>query len=154
AIAYAHPNARVRLRNNRKIKEGCANCSTLFWIDTHEFPLGSIPPVAPALAISSAGFAPNATDEIPIKSVITAKMQMKCHVRRSCLFRNDFVKMSMEFGCVFASISFCELMVYKILGPCATQKTVRNSDIVFLCTAIDVTARTDAKRSPSARWRC
>jgi hypothetical protein len=45
------------------MKSGCANCSTLFSIDTHELPLGSIPPVAPALAISSAGFAPNATDD-------------------------------------------------------------------------------------------
>ena len=33
------------------MKSGWANCSTLFWIDTHELPLGSIPPVAPALAI-------------------------------------------------------------------------------------------------------
>jgi hypothetical protein len=37
-----------------------------------ELPLGSIPPVAPALAISSAGFAPNAAeDEKPRKAMTT-----------------------------------------------------------------------------------
>jgi hypothetical protein len=45
------------------MNEGWANCSTLFCIDTHELPFGSTPPVAPALAISSAGLAPNAAEE-------------------------------------------------------------------------------------------
>jgi hypothetical protein len=45
------------------MNEGCANCSRLCSIDSHESPLGSIPPVAPAFAISSAGFAPHAADD-------------------------------------------------------------------------------------------
>ena len=63
AIANAQPTARVRLRKSRRMNDGCPNCSTLFWIDTHELPLGSMPPVAPALAISSAGLAPNAAED-------------------------------------------------------------------------------------------
>jgi hypothetical protein len=54
------------------MNEGCANCSTLFSIDSHEFPLGSIPPPAPAFAISSAGLAPNAAgDKKPRKAMTT-----------------------------------------------------------------------------------
>jgi hypothetical protein len=44
----------------------------LCWIDTHELPLGSIPPVAPALAISSAGLAPNAAEDNTLTRAITA----------------------------------------------------------------------------------
>ena len=50
AIAYAQPTARLRLRNSRRMNSGCPNCSTLCWIDTHEFPFGSIPPVAPVFS--------------------------------------------------------------------------------------------------------
>ena len=63
AIAKAQPTAKLRLRKSRRMNEGWANCSTLFSIDSHEFPLGSIPPPAPALAISSAGLAPNAAED-------------------------------------------------------------------------------------------
>jgi hypothetical protein len=63
AIVNAQPTARVRLRKSRSMNDGCANCSRLCSIDSHEFPLGSIPPVAPAFAISSAGFAPHAADD-------------------------------------------------------------------------------------------
>src|SRR5206468_8551261 len=63
AIAYAQPTARLRLRNSRRMNSGCPNCSTLFWIDTHELPFGSMPPVAPDLAISSAGLAPSAAED-------------------------------------------------------------------------------------------
>src|SRR3954468_21656228 len=67
AIANAQPTAKVRLRKSRRMNEGWANCSTLLWIDTHELPFGSTPPVAPALAISSAGLAPNAAEEHKLK---------------------------------------------------------------------------------------
>ena len=63
AIANAQPTARVRLRKSRRMNEGWANCSRLFSIDSHELPLGSIPPPAEALAISSAGLAPNAAED-------------------------------------------------------------------------------------------
>ena len=43
----------------------------LCWIDSHELPCGSVPPVvAPVLNISSAGLAPNAvTDNMPISAM-------------------------------------------------------------------------------------
>src|SRR5947208_784071 len=72
AIANAQPTARVRLRKSRSINEGCANCSRLCSIDTHELPLGSIPPVAPALAISCAGLAPNAAEDNTLTRAMTA----------------------------------------------------------------------------------
>src|SRR6476660_1392684 len=54
------------------MNEGWANCSRLFSIDTHELPFGSIPPVAPALAISSAGLAPNAAEDKTLTRAMTA----------------------------------------------------------------------------------
>src|SRR5206468_2734935 len=71
AIAYAQTTARPRLRNSRRMNSGCPNCSTLFSIDSHELPLGSIPPVAPALAISSAGLAPNAAEDNKLTKAMT-----------------------------------------------------------------------------------
>src|SRR4029077_1990656 len=72
AIAYAQPTAKLRLRKSRRMNVGWANCSTLFSIDSHEFPLGSIPPPAPALAISSAGLAPNAAEDKTLTRAMTA----------------------------------------------------------------------------------
>src|SRR5436309_7074055 len=72
AIAYAQPTARLRLRKSRRMNSGCPNCSTLYWIDTHELPLGSIPPVDPALANSSAGLAPIAAEDKTLKMPMTA----------------------------------------------------------------------------------
>src|SRR5207249_6184359 len=72
AIAYAQPTARLRLRKSRRMNSGCPNCWILCWIDTHELPFGSIPPVAPALAISSAGLAPNAAMDKTLTSAMTA----------------------------------------------------------------------------------
>ena len=84
AIANAQPTARARLRKSRRMKSGCANCSTLFSIETHELPLGSIPPVAPALAISSAGLAPNAAEhESPRK----ATKAIMLAIRSTCVRR-------------------------------------------------------------------
>ena len=62
----------LRLRKSRRMNVGWANCSTLFSIDTHELPFGSIPPVAPALAISSAGLAPNAAEDNTHTRAMTA----------------------------------------------------------------------------------
>src|SRR6266436_5777129 len=72
AIAHAQPTARVRLRKSRRMNCGCPNCSMLSWIETHELPLGSIPPVAPALAISCAGLAPNAAEDNTLARAMTA----------------------------------------------------------------------------------
>src|SRR4029077_13594068 len=72
AIAKAHPTAKLRLRKSRRMNEGWANCSRLFSIDSHELPFGSIPPPAPALAISSAGLAPNAAEDKTQTRAMTA----------------------------------------------------------------------------------
>src|SRR4030095_2658196 len=74
AIAKAQPTARVRLRKSRSINEGCANCSRLFSIDSHELPLGSTPPPAPALAISSAGLLPKTVEENKPRKAMTTMM--------------------------------------------------------------------------------
>src|SRR5262245_18485361 len=78
AIANAQPTARVRLRKSLSINEGCANCSILFWMENHELPLGSIPPVAPAFAISSAGLAPNAAEEKKPRKAMTITILSAC----------------------------------------------------------------------------
>jgi hypothetical protein len=66
------------------MNEGWANCSILFCIDTHELPFGSIPPVAPALAISSAGLAPNAAEDNTHTSamITTAAIARSARLRR------------------------------------------------------------------------
>ena len=73
AITHAQPTAKMRLRKRRKMKSGCPNCSTLCWIDTHELPLGSMPPVCPILASSSAGLAPNAVEDKTTRKAMTIK---------------------------------------------------------------------------------
>src|SRR5438128_10667547 len=40
-------------------------------MDSHELPLGSIPPVAPVFAISAAGLAPNAAEHNTTRKAIT-----------------------------------------------------------------------------------
>ena len=88
AIANAQPTARLRLRKSRRMNEGWANCSTLFSIDSHELPFGSIPPVAPALAISSAGLAPNAAED----KTHTRAMTATTAIARSARLRWRFEK--------------------------------------------------------------
>src|SRR5262249_29699150 len=80
--ANAQPTARVRLRKSRRINEGCANCSMLFSIDTHESPFGSIPPVAPALAISSAGFAPSTAEHEKVRKAMAITILATRSARR------------------------------------------------------------------------
>src|SRR6266478_7014097 len=71
AIAHAQATARLRLRKSRRMNCGCPNCSMLCWIDSHELPLGSIPPVAPVLAISVTGLAPNAAEHNTLRKAMT-----------------------------------------------------------------------------------
>ena len=83
AIAKAQPTAKLRLRKSRRMNVGWANCSTLFSIEYHEFPFGSIPPVAPALAISCAGLAPNAAeDRKPRKAIRSMILAMRSARRK------------------------------------------------------------------------
>src|SRR5262249_53590163 len=84
AIANAQPTASVRLRKSRRMNEGWPNCSRLWPIDTHELPLGSIPPAAPALAISSAGFAPSAADDNKVTKPMTTTTASARSVRPRC----------------------------------------------------------------------
>ena len=49
AIIQAQPTARVKLRKSRRRKSGWANCWMLCWIDSHELPCGSVPPVVARL---------------------------------------------------------------------------------------------------------
>src|SRR5262249_23728125 len=81
AIANAQPTARARLRKSRRMNEGWANCSRLWPIDIHESPFDSIPPVAAALAISSAGLAPNAAEDKKPKEAITIMILAKRSAR-------------------------------------------------------------------------
>jgi hypothetical protein len=53
----------------------------LCWIDTHELPLGSIPPLVPALAISAAGLAPNAADDRTVINARTVTAAMMANAR-------------------------------------------------------------------------
>ena len=77
AITQAQATARLKLRKSRSMNSGWPNCWTLCWIDSHELPCGSVPPVvAPVLNISSAGLAPNAAADSMPMSATTATAPM------------------------------------------------------------------------------
>ena len=96
AIAKAQPTAKLRLRKSRRMNEGWANCSTLFSIDSHEFPLGSIPPPAPALAISSAGLAPNAADDKTHTRAMTATAAIARGARLKWRFEDRPIRITFD----------------------------------------------------------
>ena len=96
AIAKAQPTARVRLRKSRRMNEGWANCSTLFSIDSHELPLGSIPPPAPALAISSAGLAPNAAEDKTHTRAMTATTAIARSARPRWRFEERSIRITFD----------------------------------------------------------
>ena len=105
------------------MNEGWANCSTLFWIDTHELPLGSIPPVAPALAISSAGFAPNAAEDKTTRKAMRIKILTVRNVCPRWRFEGRPIRIMFDVF-IFAAGIF---LVSRKLAPIFRQRTAVRS---------------------------
>ena len=113
------------------MNEGWANCSRLFSIDTHELPFGSIPPVAPALAISSAGLAPNAAED---KRHTKAMTTMNCDARSArprWRFEKRCANQELLFD-VFISRWSSSFLVSRKLAPfCASAGYLQHASARF-----------------------